>query len=72
MLCEIFVPIGSGVSFLCMRDFTHHSCLLGYFLGSSSYPCQDAHTDLDKKYIAQRGSTQGCAFWGSQTIICKR
>ena len=27
---------------------------------------QDARTDFDAKCVKRRGSTQGCAFWGSQ------
>jgi len=28
---------------------------------------QDARTDCGAKYVKRRGSSQGCAFWGSQS-----
>ena len=32
---------------------------------------QDACTDFHAKYLKRRGSTQGCAFWGSQNLNLK-
>jgi len=49
-----------------MHDLAHQIVYLAIFWVLNPAHSQEARTDFHTKYVKRWGSTQGCAFWGSQ------